>query len=260
MKDQGWCNDEQGTGALLPETILPSQFFDGSARCIEFRGERRLMLAILADAIHIYREARGKRRFREAERWIESRDRRWIFSFERICDILGFDAGCIRRSLHAERVQRDPLQLALGVGNVTDLQERRRHRIVRHSILASSLLIAVLFAAVAVSMTPTPAATVEPPAITGHASWYGGKSFGPRPTASGQRFDPDKLTAAHRTLPLGTRARVTNLRNGRSVLVTITDRGPYRAQCEIDVSYGAARALGMLHGGIALVRIEPCEC
>jgi rare lipoprotein A len=104
----------------------------------------------------------------------------------------------------------------------------------------------------------TEAEPVAPPAITGHASWYGDE-FARRPTASGQRFDPGKLTGAHRTLPLGTRVRVTNLTNGRSVLVTINDRGPYTARREIDLSYGAARALGMLRAGIARVRIEPVE-
>ena len=94
------------------------------------------------------------------------------------------------------------------------------------------------------------------PAQVGHASWYG-EEFASRLTASGQRFDPQKLTGAHRTLPLGCKVRVTNLHNGRSVLVTITDRGPFRPQREIDLSYGAARLLGMLRRGVADVLIEP---
>ena len=93
---------------------------------------------------------------------------------------------------------------------------------------------------------------------TGHASWYGDE-FARRQTASGERFDPDKLTGAHRTLPLGTRVRVTNLLNGRSVLITINDRGPVLRRREIDVSYAAARALGMLRQGVARVRIEVVE-
>jgi rare lipoprotein A len=93
---------------------------------------------------------------------------------------------------------------------------------------------------------------------TGRASWYG-PSFAWRPTASGQPFDPDGMTAAHRTLPLGSRVRVTNLHNGRSVLVTINDRGPYRHRREIDLSYGAARAIGMVRQGIAQVLIELIE-
>ena len=89
----------------------------------------------------------------------------------------------------------------------------------------------------------------------GKASWYG-HEFAWRRTASGERFDPEDLTGAHRTLPLGSKVRVTNLVNGRSVLVTINDRGPYRYRREIDLSYGAARVLGMVNQGVAQVRIE----
>ncbi len=94
--------------------------------------------------------------------------------------------------------------------------------------------------------------------VVGHASWYGDE-FARRPTASGRRFDPSKLTCAHRTLPFGSKVRVTNLRNGRSVMVIITDRGPYARRREIDLSYGAARALGMLRQGVERVRIELLE-
>jgi rare lipoprotein A len=94
------------------------------------------------------------------------------------------------------------------------------------------------------------------PAQVGHASWYG-EEFASRLTASGERFDPQKLTGAHRTLPLGSKVRVTNLRNGRSVLVTITDRGPFRSRREIDLSYSAARLLGMVRLGVIDVLIEP---
>ena len=94
------------------------------------------------------------------------------------------------------------------------------------------------------------------PAQVGHASWYG-EEFATRLTASGEPFDPRKLTGAHRTLPFGSKVRVTNLRNGRSVLVTITDRGPFRPRREIDLSYGAARLLGMVHLGVIDVLIEP---
>src|SRR5262245_22813488 len=95
----------------------------------------------------------------------------------------------------------------------------------------------------------------DPWARVGQASWYG-QEFDRRVTASGERFDPGQLTGAHRTLPLGSKVRVTNLHNGRSVLVTINDRGPYFGRREIALSYGAARVLGMLHRGIARVRIE----
>jgi rare lipoprotein A (peptidoglycan hydrolase) len=98
----------------------------------------------------------------------------------------------------------------------------------------------------------------EPTTKIIHASWYGG-GFARRPTASGERFDPNRLTGAHRTLPLGTKIRVTNMHNGRSVLVTINDRGPYIRNRELDLSYGAARELGMVRRGVARVRIEPAE-
>jgi len=91
-----------------------------------------------------------------------------------------------------------------------------------------------------------------------HASYYGDE-FAWRKTASGERYDPSKLSAAHRTLPLGTRLRVTNLHNGRSVLVTINDRGPFVSPRELDLSLGAARKLGMLRRGIARVLIERVE-
>ncbi len=89
----------------------------------------------------------------------------------------------------------------------------------------------------------------------GTASWYGDR-FKRRPTASGERFDPKDLTAAHRTLPLQTMARVTNLGNGRSILVRINDRGPYVGARVIDLSRSAAAELGMKQDGIATVRVE----
>jgi hypothetical protein len=89
----------------------------------------------------------------------------------------------------------------------------------------------------------------------GLASWYGA-DFQGKPTASGQIFDEEKLTAAHRTLPLRSRVRVTNLENGRSVEVRINDRGPYVAGRVLDLSTRAAKALGMHKEGLALVRIE----
>jgi rare lipoprotein A len=105
---------------------------------------------------------------------------------------------------------------------------------------------------------PAVAGSAIPSLMTGHASWYGDR-FADRPTASGERYDPDKLTGAHRTLPLGSKVRVTNLLNGRSVLVTITDRGPYARRRAIDLSYGAARVLGMIRRGVTRVRIELVE-
>lgn len=90
---------------------------------------------------------------------------------------------------------------------------------------------------------------------TGEASYYGEELAGNR-TASGERFDPSKLTAAHRTLPLGSVVRVTNLRNGKSVVVRINDRGPFHGRRVIDLSKGAARLIGMVRSGTAHVRME----
>ena len=89
----------------------------------------------------------------------------------------------------------------------------------------------------------------------GEASYYGEELRG-EPTASGERFNPEGYTAAHRTLPLGTRLRVTNVNNGQSVIVRVNDRGPFVRHRVIDVSKGAARALGMLGRGTAQVRLE----
>jgi len=87
----------------------------------------------------------------------------------------------------------------------------------------------------------------------GTASWYG-PGFHGKKTASGKRFNQHALTAAHRHWPLGTRARVTNLKNGKAVTVTINDRGPYRGGRVIDLSRAAAQRLAM--DGTARVRVE----
>ncbi len=90
----------------------------------------------------------------------------------------------------------------------------------------------------------------------GKASYYAQKFHGRR-TASGERFDMHAMTAAHRTLPFGTRVRVTNVRNGRSVVVRINDRGPFGNRGRIiDVSLAAARKLGMLRDGVVPVLLE----
>jgi rare lipoprotein A (peptidoglycan hydrolase) len=89
---------------------------------------------------------------------------------------------------------------------------------------------------------------------TGVASFYGGRFHG-RLTASGTRFDANGLTAAHRSLPFGTRVRVTHLGSGRSVEVRINDRGPYVGGRIIDLSHGAAGVLGMHGQGVARVKV-----
>ena len=89
----------------------------------------------------------------------------------------------------------------------------------------------------------------------GEASYYGAELAGNR-TASGERFNPSAMTAAHRTLPLGTKLRVTNLSNGKSVIVRINDRGPFLKRRVIDVSLAAAREISMIRSGKAQVRLE----
>jgi rare lipoprotein A len=91
--------------------------------------------------------------------------------------------------------------------------------------------------------------------FTGLASWYGPGFHGNR-SASGERFNQNALTAAHRNLPFGTQVQVTNLDNGRSVVVRINDRGPYARGRVIDLSAAAARILGLVQSGVAPVRLD----
>jgi rare lipoprotein A len=90
---------------------------------------------------------------------------------------------------------------------------------------------------------------------SGMASWYG-KVLQNHRTASGRRFNMFELTAAHRDLPFGSKVKVTNLRNNRSVVVTITDRGVLLPDRVIDLSYGAAQQLKMIQSGVDPVRLE----
>jgi peptidoglycan lytic transglycosylase len=100
----------------------------------------------------------------------------------------------------------------------------------------------------------TPAAPVKLPQ-TGQASWYGADHQG-KPTASGTSFDQARLTAAHPSLPFGSKVKVTNLGNGKSVEVEITDRGPFGGNRIIDLSQAAAKALDIIDSGTATVRLE----
>lgn len=89
----------------------------------------------------------------------------------------------------------------------------------------------------------------------GTVSWYGAQ-FHKRPTASGELFNANAMTMAHPTLPFGTKVKVTNLRNGRSVVVRVNDRGPFIGHRIADLSRAAAQTLGMMQRGIAHARIE----
>jgi rare lipoprotein A len=115
----------------------------------------------------------------------------------------------------------------------------------------------VVIAACSHSAAPKRTATGggHPGVQEGMASWYGGSLHG-GPTASGERFDKNAMTAAHRTLPMNTRVRVTSKRNGRTVEVRINDRGPYGKGRIIDLSEAAAKRLDMIEAGVVPVRLE----
>lgn len=115
--------------------------------------------------------------------------------------------------------------------------------------------------------TPGDEADADEPASTpsaatriggGVASWYG-KEFKGRRTASGEAFNPSELTAAHRTLPFGSKVLVTNPRNGKSVVVRINDRGPFKHSRVIDVSHAAAAELGLVGPGSGQVTLDLIE-
>jgi rare lipoprotein A len=144
----------------------------------------------------------------------------------------------------------------------------------RNSILAALGLVASGLAACtgpapsATAMIPPPALPTEPPSLypgivpsytqVGLASWYG-RHFHKRPTASGEHYDMNDFTAAHRSLPLDTVARVTNLTNDHTVVVRINDRGPFAKGRVIDLSRSAAKTLGMTKAGVVPVRIDVFE-
>ncbi|MGH9451118.1 MAG: septal ring lytic transglycosylase RlpA family protein [Terriglobia bacterium] len=115
-----------------------------------------------------------------------------------------------------------------------------------------------LYASIRCPSAPKPRADPAHPVKKvqyGKASWYGSKSEG-RLTACGTPFNEHQLIAAHRTLPLGSKVKVTNLRNGRSVIVRIMDRGPWIRGRIIDLSQAAARRLGFRHRGVAPVKVR----
>jgi rare lipoprotein A len=127
--------------------------------------------------------------------------------------------------------------------------------------LAGAVLATIL--GVAGAQAASPATHLNPQIIVSHhhwyqlgvASWYG-KFFQGRTTASGEPFDENQLTCAHRTLPLGSVLRVTNLRNNKSVIVTVNDRGPVPESRVIDLSRAAAAALDFSGQGLAPVKVE----
>jgi rare lipoprotein A (peptidoglycan hydrolase) len=123
-------------------------------------------------------------------------------------------------------------------------------------LLAATAIAAVLSGDAATALAQREASDKSIGQHFTRASWYG-RAFHGRRTASGRIFNQNELTAAHRTLRLGSRVRVTELRGGRSVVVRITDRGPYVRGRGIDLSYAAARHIGIVERGVAPVRVEP---
>lgn len=115
-----------------------------------------------------------------------------------------------------------------------------------------------LASAPVVTASPAPVRELELYRETGVAGWYG-KELQGKKTASGEIFDMYAPSAAHRTLPLGTVIRVTNLDNFKSIKVAVNDRGPFVRQRVLDLSYGAARELGFVAQGTARVKIETLE-
>jgi rare lipoprotein A len=121
--------------------------------------------------------------------------------------------------------------------------------------LAAGVAVAALLAAPATGQGPDFSDTLPDWMQLGRVSWYG-PGFHGRRTANGEIFDTHDLTMAHRSLPLGTTVRVTNLENGRSVVVRVNDRGPYVRGRVADLSHAAAQRLGFVDDGVVKARIE----
>jgi rare lipoprotein A len=120
------------------------------------------------------------------------------------------------------------------------------------AVFATSILIS---AGLGAGVAGAKSTRADSKVISGSASWYGGQFHG-RKTANGERFNMHDLTAAHRSLPFGTKVRVTNQKNGKSVVVRINDRGPFVGKRVIDLSRGAAQAVSMVSSGVAPVKLQ----
>lgn len=125
----------------------------------------------------------------------------------------------------------------------------------RKSLIALLTVVILLFSAIAGSAAEKRKKSDGKGLLSGIASIYASRFHG-RHTASGERYNHEALTAAHRSLPFGTLVRVFNLKNGRDIVVRINDRGPFHRGRIIDLSAGAARALGFLRQGMTKVKLE----
>ena len=182
--------------------------------------------------------------------------------------ILALTAGLSLSPLHAEMVQSstvsndvDGSNLAARVINKDSqnfkslsITERSGDQ-VRRQAISAKIDIAEDEPSVIEKLNTVASKTVRKFSQTGAASWYG-RQFHGRKTASGETFDMNGLTAAHRTLPLNCYIRVTNKENGKSVVVKVNDRGPFHGNRVLDLSYGAAKRLGVTNAGVAKVSIE----
>lgn len=121
-----------------------------------------------------------------------------------------------------------------------------------HLALAALVLLQITAIGCSANKRPTSPKSLERPIERGVASWYGSYFHGRR-TANGERYDMYDMTAAHPTLPFGTLVEVRNVRNGQSAVVRINDRGPFKKNRVIDLSYSAAKAIGVVQPGTALV-------
>src|SRR5213594_4039981 len=107
MKGKEYGLEDRMAGLFQPDTLLPSQYFDRVRQRRQYDGERRLMIAVLEDAVDVYRkqagahDPRGQQLFLEAEEWFDDTGRAWLYSFENICDVLDLDPDYLRRGLHA---------------------------------------------------------------------------------------------------------------------------------------------------------------
>ena len=138
--------------------------------------------------------------------------------------------------------------------NILSITERSGDKIRRETI-AAKIEIPEEEPSVIEKLNTVASNTVRKFSQTGMASWYG-RQFHGRKTASGETFDMNALTAAHRSLPLNCFIRVTNKTNGKSVVVKVNDRGPFHGNRVLDLSYGAAKQLGITNAGTAKVSIE----
>ena len=159
-------------------------------------------------------------------------------------------------SLASRVISKDSTSFNSHFSNLNSLAitERSGDKIRRETI-AAKIQVPVEEPSVIDKLNNVASNTVRRFSQTGVASWYG-RQFHGRKTASGETFDMNAMTAAHRSLPLNCYIRVTNKTNGKSVVVKVTDRGPFHGNRIVDLSYGAAKQLGITNSGTAKVNIE----